>query len=429
MKSERLFRGLKCADSFGTAFQFSLVGELGWRFKSDLVTISFTVKKDLKDKGKRIVLPNIDIINSVFTDGSNSKTISIGTDEPDEVVYVLLRFGVFIVMTYKNYYFGGLDVGVYGYNIKPECVYSDKKDAAKEGEDVGLIKDFVTDQVIGFACKEDIYYHTCKEYTNFEKNTVLGSIKCALPRNSDPVLLPSPEQKKHFLSAVLLTKGENEYIKEWIEVNRKAGFDFFYILDNNDEDSRITIEDESVLVIPFKQNRQLQYEAYDYWCENFLDETTWVAFIDTDEMFEGDIRSFLENNSAVGEWVWEWTNHGANKLIHRTDKSDSFRDFGSHEAPNEEGYTKTILRTDVLDKTYVHAHLMKPGVMVEPYKGNEIKLHHFITRSLEEYVYKIYRGSCDPIYLRKLNEFIEYNPDMKEDYESYIKDKNLKMEQ
>ena len=50
--------------------------------------------------------------------------------------------------------------------------------------------------------------------------------------------------------------------------------------------------------------------------------------------------------------------------------------------------------------------------------GAEIKttdlicVDHYFTKSYEEWIEKIRRGSCDPNYYRRYNEFFRYNPDM-----------------
>lgn len=58
-----------------------------------------------------------------------------------------------------------------------------------------------------------------------------------------------------------------------------------------------------------------------------------------------------------------------------------------------------------------------------------VKINHYMTRSYQDWVEKMLRGSSDPVFKRKFNTFFGYNPDMK-----YLKDdmsviEKLRMEQ
>lgn len=58
----------------------------------------------------------------------------------------------------------------------------------------------------------------------------------------------------------------------------------------------------------------------------------------------------------------------------------------------------------------------KPVDAAQPYKSEAttdlICVDHYYTKSYEEWLNKIKRGSCDPYYSRKYDEFFEYNPEM-----------------
>ena len=435
MKVERIFNGLRACDSFGKLLQFSVEADCGWRARSDLLSLEFTILPFRKK-----VHLNLDLINSTFDDGTEYKTIKVGESELDTIT-VEFYSGWITVYTMRPLMVSGVDIFVaekdtprrlLRFNKQGKEIHGDELDdyGIKEGTEVGLIRDLNTGALIGVAGKDDLYYSCCEEFVPYSDEL---KIVANLPRISTEELYPVTCRKcKYYLSAVLLTKDENQYLDEWLKVNRAAGIEHFYILDNNDEDNAINYKDDDITVIPFRgKHRQLQYEAYEYWCRHYKTETTWVTFIDTDEMFTGNVVEYLKQREHLCMITPEWVCHNANGQIERDDISDSFKSFPVT-VNNPYGLLgKPIVQTQYLQQPWVHNHLVDTNLQrltIYEWRDrqyDEIQLHHFITRTLKEYVAKITRGSCDPVYLRKLREFIGYNPDMKEQFYEYLNSNNL----
>lgn len=97
------------------------------------------------------------------------------------------------------------------------------------------------------------------------------------------------------LSIAAITKGEDLYLKEWIDYHMKMGVDHFYLYDNNDDDSTLKalqhyIEDGVVELTawPNKWPKERFFEgcqvyAYQNALKRAAYHTDWLAIIDTDE--------------------------------------------------------------------------------------------------------------------------------------------------
>ena len=106
------------------------------------------------------------------------------------------------------------------------------------------------------------------------------------------------------IAIVAIFKGEDEYLREWIEFHRTVGVDHFFMYDNDDSAaSRLIlgpyIQDGSVSYIPFPdipesgirrqygkdQFRKLSMQnlAYGHCSRNYASKCTWLIKIDLDE--------------------------------------------------------------------------------------------------------------------------------------------------
>ena len=92
------------------------------------------------------------------------------------------------------------------------------------------------------------------------------------------------------------------------------------------------------------------------------------------------------------------------------------------------GYYYPIVTQEykLLFETYTDTcNRMELGENIYP----RVKINHYMTRSYQDWVEKMSRGSSDPVFKRKFNTFFGYNPDM-----MYLKDdmsviEKLRMEQ
>lgn len=236
----------------------------------------------------------------------------------------------------------------------------------------------------------------------------------------------------YYSSICLLIRDENKYLVEWLNHHLKL-VDHIYIYDNglNERTTEIITENNftpeeiaKITIIDWStQHKNVQEEAYNDFLEKYGSETRWVAFIDSDEFLtinsEKSINEILEANSKYTELQIKFVEYNANGLVNYEDKpvqerfTQEFNDF-------TELYHKEFVqpvRIDHMDRHY--------AIYEDPYgkyvdeKKELFHIKHYYTKSYEEWVEKMKRGSSDPSCLKKYGEFFVYNPDLE-----YLKNEN-----
>ena len=453
MRCERVFNGIRIPDSYGLIFTLDYLAEM-WRFPSDEMIVRFDTVYTDSETGRLTRKAITLVINCplrAFVEPNMPSLKHIALDNIQEIQASLSSGALFVTSLY-DVIVEGVDMCVNesGENTRFVDLHPYTHEhllpgelAIKNGDTLGIKKD-VKGYKVGVCSKWDIDYGSCSETVVVDDTKHLEKyLDTEIPRRPFIGLtIPEPEikgKRKHWISAVLLTRNENEYLKEWFEGNYKAGIDHTYIYDNNDSDKRIRLEDipeqyrDKVTLIPFVATKQLQYESYRHWLANYSKETSWVTFIDTDEIYEGNLPEFIDFcNGKVANIEIIWTCHNANGHIVKENKlqCETFKN------PVPYPYAplgKMIMQTKYLDIMYVHECVMHPTIKrFKPDRDKfdalttfddklkwipqaPIKLHHYITRSFQEWTEKIYRGSCDPAYCRKINQFFEFNKDIDKD--------------
>lgn len=446
MKFETVFAGVRIPDSYGILFQLDVCSER-WRFASDIVYVVFQIETFTNRPIFENIHLKINLPLKIFEDNLTSYKEVI-TPNGIKLNFEMKRD--YLICYVKEFmYMKSLAMGII--DEKGADPNTDTLDSIviDYGDVLGKLYD-PQNKLIGIVCDKDIEYPTAKEYFTLEKGE---NVTKQFDRNApfyskiNKVLNIVPQKTEHYLSAVLLTKGENEYLMEFLQGNKKAGIDFFYIYDNN-KDEKDYVENiikgtefESICkVIHFQKQRQLQYEAYAHFMKNFKFETTWATFIDTDEIYEGDLRSYCkEHENKYIDLGILWTIHNANGHIEKPKGAQA------------ENYTKVvpygyggvlgkiIIQPDKVKKMYVHSCVYHPVYeRYYPYEeivdkkfipNGKIKLHHYICRSLEEWIDKIKRGSCDAFYVRRAYlDFVHYNPELEQQTQEYLKKHGIPLE-
>lgn len=253
-----------------------------------------------------------------------------------------------------------------------------------------------------------------------------------------------------YTALCLLVKDENDYIEEWLRAWDKCGIEHFYIYDNG---SKVPIKQtvksisggifaKKCTFINFSQGyKHMQYDCYEHCLANFGNDCFWIGFVDTDEMLEftdpevTNINSFLKDfENDFGLWI-PWECYNANNHVEKP-KSGTQKDNYTKTIINPLGlYGKVFIQPYRTRKMYVHLGIGKNRYdtvvtqMHAPYietvsetskqyftnnRGcfTKVKINHYITRSFEDWVNKMNRGSCDPNFRRKFDVFFDYNPDL-----------------
>lgn len=242
----------------------------------------------------------------------------------------------------------------------------------------------------------------------------------------------------YYLTECLLIKNENQYLIEHIQRNHAAGIEHFYIYDNNSDESvadflannapdlmdLCTIE---ILSETIDGDLPLTEVAYKKYLDSYKKDTVWCAFIDTDEMFTGNLLNLCkeaEQSDYKGLSFYP-ISHGAKGQVRYEDKP-LFERFGQF-SEFSWGEEKAVSQVAYIQHQYTHS-----TVMCEPEKQkiaridrNEVSLHHFFTKSLEEFCQKLQRGhvwsqwKTYPIDIFRQNAFKDISD---EDYNAVLKE-------
>ncbi len=244
---------------------------------------------------------------------------------------------------------------------------------------------------------------------------------------------------KYYCSICLIIRDENEYLEEWLKWHIGQGVEHFYIYDHGSKQPVCEFlktlgkeVQDKVTVINFGGSHvYAQHDAYNDCLEKFKYESRWIGFIDSDEMVR------IKNGKTLPEYlkpfehyaglfiVWEM--YGANGQVKKSPLPLRERFTKLSPSTKSFGVGKVFVQPLLIKKMLTHNGYTLEGCYVvdenedfvdeaEAWKFNgtteTICLDHYYTKSYEEWVEKMKRGSADPQYFRYYEDFFDYNPDM-----------------
>lgn len=232
-------------------------------------------------------------------------------------------------------------------------------------------------------------------------------------------------QFKYYCSICLIIRDENEYLKEWLDWHISLGVEHFYVYDHGSKQPVAEFISQScgenkdkITVIDWSGNHtNAQPEAYNDCLKRFSKESRWIGFIDTDEQVR------IKNGKTMPEFLKDYESFAGLFIVWLTYDANGQR--YKSPLPLRQRFTHiTVDRGlgDCMGKVFVQGLLMqdmhihnghpferfdvvgefKDKVEVNSiWKGNAttelICVDHFFTKSYEEWLEKIKRGSCEPI--------------------------------
>lgn len=237
--------------------------------------------------------------------------------------------------------------------------------------------------------------------------------------------------RRYKLSAVLLIRDEGEYLPEWLAWHLGQGVEHFYLYDDSREgpirsylgeyDSYCTVRDA------VRYRFHLQLEAYLDALRRFGGETEWMAFLDTDEFLRvtdgGTLPGLLEELPGPAAVLAPWVVYNADGQILK--KPGSVRERFRRTVPWLRGmpHWKSIVRPEqVISMAAHHPARLKPGAYMADTSGarrdtdfsglpaDRLVVDHYYTKSYEEWLDRLPKGSCDPFSARRMSWFEELNP-------------------
>ena len=265
----------------------------------------------------------------------------------------------------------------------------------------------------------------------------------------DALLRETAEAKfKYYCSLCLITRDENEYLEEWLRWHISQGVEHFYIYDHGSKQPvRKQVEGldaeiaKNVTVIDWSGNhRDAQPDAYNDCLARFRGESRWIGFIDTDEQIEvktgQTLPQFLKGYEEYAGVFAVWVTFGAcgqvkklpgllRERFTRPDHCCEWNDCAG----------KVIVQPVYMERMVIHNGKTKVGFVVVDEHGNEVYdysmtschpstdyicVNHYYTKSYEEWLNKLRRGTAHSTFQRKYSEFFYINPDMKYCWEEVV---------
>ena len=243
-----------------------------------------------------------------------------------------------------------------------------------------------------------------------------------------------------------LGKGENRYIKEFIEYYQKYGVDTIFLYDNNDingesleEPIKEYINKGFVKLFNRRGRTRYQFKILNHCYINNYKSFDWMIFYDIDEFINlknySNIKDFLNEKKFRNcqKIYLNWIIHTDNNLIYYDNRSlhERFPILEPNARKNNTNFyepVKSILRGHIPNIKINCLHLLNKGLKScngFGKKPNLIKytmkpdftfyyIDHFYFKSLEEFVEKLNRGSARThndmkIKLFKFNRFYIIN--------------------
>jgi hypothetical protein len=219
--------------------------------------------------------------------------------------------------------------------------------------------------------------------------------------------------------AVICSIALNEelYIDEWIKYHLALGFSKIYIYDNSDNNILQSKQTDCVIISHFPGKKR-QLEAYDFFVIQYKTKHKWVAIIDIDEFIvlkqHKSIMDFLNMYNYYESIALNWKMFGTAHQIEYSPNPVTERFYLCSNKVNT--HVKCITQIEHI-KINISSHYpqLKKGSFYDPsrtivsppfHNGSyDIAcIHHYYTKSVEEFRKKILRGTGDAHPARSLSE-------------------------
>ncbi|MBQ2616039.1 MAG: glycosyltransferase family 2 protein [Synergistaceae bacterium] len=253
------------------------------------------------------------------------------------------------------------------------------------------------------------------------------------------------------LAFVLIAKNEAPYIEEWIKFHHKQGVSHFFIYDNESEDNLREVLtpyiERGLVTYRLLKGRRRQIDAYNKAIHTYGRKFRYMAFLDADEfVFVRDenyrdrgfnlydfVDDFMKSHENAGGLAVHWLVFGSSG--HKTKPKGGVLEnytMSTEQEFENNRFVKTIcdplkVRFFVDDPHYPiyfrgFFNLDENGEKVQGSVSKKItfdkvRINHYFTKSLEEYILKKNRGKADRDGLRSMEDFYENDQNILHDTE------------
>lgn len=249
-----------------------------------------------------------------------------------------------------------------------------------------------------------------------------------------------------------LIKDEQRYLDEWIEYNLSIGFDKIVLYEEfNSSPHDISKYGDKVILYKtpdcynelekeyFYSHVQRQYVVYTHFNRVHRNECDWFAFLDVDEFIEhNNIKNIINDKYDVISMYFKFYSYSGHIQDPYPNEIYSVRDTYKTVLPpiiiNSIAHLDDVYKSlcksssSIIEKDATKAEFLIPHSPIridrKEHKFINVPLAHYWTRSLDEYINKLYNQGLleDEWYSRRLDDFFVYNRLNIEDYKEYVKD-------
>ncbi|AVH74996.1 glycosyltransferase family 92 protein [Weissella koreensis] len=226
---------------------------------------------------------------------------------------------------------------------------------------------------------------------------------------------------KHQLGVVAIVKNEAPYLKEWIEFHKLVGVDVFYLYDNESSDNIMEVLqpyiNQGLVKYELVKGKNKQIDVYNESIVQYRNDVRWLAIIDADEFIvpvekENILDMINSLDKSFSQILVGWLIYGSNGLKKKQEglvtdnfkyhaRSDFIADYKPILNPRLVMNVVTPHWANVIGKTIdengkrIWGYPYHTKIYAVPASKNKIRINHYYSKSLEEFIKKSERGYAD----------------------------------
>lgn len=244
--------------------------------------------------------------------------------------------------------------------------------------------------------------------------------------------IESVNAKNINFAVVAIMKNEARDLVEWLEFHLLVGVEHFFLYDNESVDDTYKILEpyikKGIVTYRYVKGKQLQFPVYRDAIYRYKDTVKWMALIDLDEFLfpvqKKSLVDFMKDYEQYPAVAVNSIQYDCNGVEVRPEKSlliETFTRMSIKDFEKGNAVIKSIVNPKkVYAVFHPHGHLYKNDELAInenfiPIQKNEIwytngvsinkiRLNHYYTKSVQEYMEKVKKGYADQLTKRKFYE-------------------------
>lgn len=234
--------------------------------------------------------------------------------------------------------------------------------------------------------------------------------------------------KQVYLTLVAIVRDQEHYIKEWLAFHHLVGVERFVIVLHHCRDAT----EQKIRELPFadaicvhhvggNETRAAQMGAYHWAVREYGRCTEWILFLDSDEFFfgthEDSLPTILNRYEHHGGLAAHWHHfgHGGNVVRPTGLSLEYYLKRKKTDFYHNRGVKSAVRTSQLLALLSPHLQLTMAPIVTENHRPvgdtfysvndrephwNVVRCNHYYVRSMEDWVERYRRGSCNTFHGR-----------------------------